>query len=245
MNSSKQVLGFDRKITLTWLDATLQLVADGLSSDEIRHRLDTILEGQVAGTAHNSARGKTKTVLLHIWVNVPSRIIKLRDRAIEIAQTLEMDKYVVLHWGMCVATYPLFLDIALTTGRLLQMQDEVSPSQIQRRTAENWGERSTLTRAVQRVLRNFVDWNMLLDFPQTGYYKAAPKINLKNQSLLELWLIEAYMLGSNLEMRSFKELLSTPALFPFQLGLSRNDFENQSGLEFVRQGLGDELVVMR
>jgi len=245
MNSSKQLLGFDRNITLNWLDATLELAANGLPSSEIYHRLDAMLEGQVAGTTPNSARGKTKTVLMHIWVKVPAQIMKLRDRAIELSQTLDTDKRIVLHWGMCIATYPLFLDIALTTGRLMQMQGEVSGNQIQRRIAEIWGERSTLTIAVQRVLRSLVDWNILLDSDQAKHYKSTPKLILKNQPQLELWLIEAFMAGSNLEMRSFKDLIATPALFPFQISLSSNDFDNQLRLEFVRQGLGDELVVMR
>lgn len=245
MNAPKSVLGFDRKIALTWLDSTLQLVAANFPPDEIRNRLDTVLDGQLSGTAHNSARGKTKTVLMHIWVNVPSRVVTLRDKAVEIAHTLDDEKKVALHWGMCIATYPIFLDIALTTGRLLQMQDEVPLAQIQRRIAEGWGERSTLTRAVQRVLRNFVDWKALLDSQQNGSYRAAPQIDLKSLPVLELWLLEAFMIGSNMEMRSFKELMASPALFPFQLSLSGRDFEAKSGLEFMRQGSGDELVIVR
>lgn len=245
MNPSKPVLGFDRKIALTWLDATLQLVADDLSSNEIRNRLDAILDGQVAGTAHNSARGKTKTVLLHIWVNVPSRVVKLRDKAIQIAHTLDDEKKVALHWGMCIATYPVFLDIALTTGRLLQMQDEVPPAQIQRRIAESWGERSTLTRAVQRVLRNFVDWDVLQDADSSGKYAAAPKIDLTQSIPLELWLLEAFMVGNGLEIREFKDILAAPCLFPFRISLSSANFEGHSGLEFARQGVSSELVIMK
>jgi hypothetical protein len=68
---------------------------------------------------------------------------------------------------------------------------------------------------------------------------------LKSLPVLELWLLEAFMIGSNMEMRSFKELMASPALFPFQLSLSSRDFEAKSGLEFMRQGSGDELVIVR
>jgi hypothetical protein len=245
LSAAKPVLGFDRKIALSWLDDTLQLAAEGLSSAEIRSRLNAVLEGQVAGTATNSARGKTKTVLTHIWVNVPPHAVKLRDKAIELAHTLEQDKRVALHWGMCIATYPLFLDVATTTGRLLQMQDVVPLAQVQRRIADTWGERSTLTRSVQRVLRNFVDWNVLQDAHNSGTYAAAPKINLAQSIPLELWLLEAFMVGNSLEIREFKDILAAPCLFPFRISLSSANFEDYKDLEFARQGTGSELVIMK
>lgn len=245
LSASKPVLGFDRKIALNWLDATLQLTAEGLSPAEIRGRLDVVLEGQVAGTTHNSARGKTKTVLLHIWVNVPPHITKLRDKAIALALTLAPDQRVALHWGMCIATYPFFLDVATTTGRLLQMQDQVSLAQVQRRIADTWGERSTLTRAVQRVLRNLVDWNVLHDANRSGTYESTSKIDLTQSIPLELWLLEAFMVGNSLEIREFKDILAAPCLFPFHLNLSGANFEGHTELEFVRHGASSELVIMK
>lgn len=239
------MLGFDRKIALSWLDDTLQLAAEGLSPADIRDRLDAVLEGQVAGTTHNSARGKTKTVLMHIWVNVPRPAVTLRDKAIELANSLAPDQRVALHWGMCIATYPLFLDVATTTGRLLQMQDEIPLAQVQRRIADTWGERSTLTRAVQRVLRNFVDWDVLQDAKSSGTYTAAPKIDLAQSIPLELWLLEAFMVGNNLEIREFKDILAAPCLFPFHMSLSSANFEGYTGLEFARQGAHSELVIMK
>lgn len=245
MSAAKPVLGFDRKIALSWLDDTLHLATEGLSPADIRDRLDAVLEGQVAGTTHNSARGKTKTVLMHIWVNVPRQAVKLRDKAIELAHTLAPDQRIALHWGMCIATYPLFLDVATTTGRLLQMQDEVPLAQVQRRIADTWGERSTLTRAVQRVLRNFVDWEVLQDVKSSGTYASAPKIDLAQSISLELWLLEAFMVGNNLEIREFKDILAAPCLFPFRISLSSANFEGHAGLEFARQGASSELVIMK
>ena len=60
-----------------------------------------------------------------------------------------------VHWGMCLATYPFFRDVAAATGRLLALQESAALSQIVRRMAESWSERTTATRAVQRVVRSF------------------------------------------------------------------------------------------
>ena len=45
----RRIIGFDRKIALSWLDATADWAAQGLSAAEIRQRLDRLLAGQVAG----------------------------------------------------------------------------------------------------------------------------------------------------------------------------------------------------
>jgi len=66
LSTARKPIGFDRKIQLGWLDATAGWAAEGLSPREIRNRLDEVLAGKVAGSGSHSARGKTKTVLLHI-----------------------------------------------------------------------------------------------------------------------------------------------------------------------------------
>ena len=78
------IIGFDRKIRVGWLDATARLAAAGLSAANVRERLDDVLDGEVAGESPYSARGKTKTVLLHIWVTVPEATAPLRDEALEL-----------------------------------------------------------------------------------------------------------------------------------------------------------------
>lgn len=245
MRSQKRILGFDRKISLDWLDATLHLVEQELSAGEIHTRLNSLLEGQLSGTSHNSARGKTKTVLMHIWVNVPDELVDFRNRAITLSKLHDHDKRVLLHWGMCLVTYPFFFDLALNIGRLLNIQEEISLLQLQRRMVENWGERSTLTRAVQRLIRNMIDWNILRESKQRGHYRLASKILLNNHGNLASWLIEAFMLASDSEVRSFKTIIVNPVFFPFQFALSSSEFERNSKFEIIRQGLGEELVIVR
>jgi subtilisin family serine protease len=77
--AGRKTIGFDRRIRLDWLDATAEWAAQGLSLPEIRSRLDRLLEGQVAGVGHGSARDKTMTVLLHVWVDVLAALVPLRD----------------------------------------------------------------------------------------------------------------------------------------------------------------------
>ena len=62
---ARRIIGFDRKIALSWLDATADWAAQGLAPAAIRQRLGRLLDGQVAG-AGLTARGKTMTVLLRV-----------------------------------------------------------------------------------------------------------------------------------------------------------------------------------
>ena len=44
-----RIIGFDRKISLRWLDATAEWTAQGLATPAIRGQLERLLDGQVAG----------------------------------------------------------------------------------------------------------------------------------------------------------------------------------------------------
>ena len=166
--TTRRIIGFDRKVRLRWLDATAEWTMQGLSVPEVRAQLERLLDGQVAGEGPHSARGKTMTVLLHVWTAVPDAAVPLRDDALVLLGGRTGRDRLPLHWGMCLATYPFFRDVAATTGRLLALQGEVALSQIVRRMAESWGERSTLTRAVQRVVRSFVEWGVLAESGDRG-----------------------------------------------------------------------------
>ena len=68
---SAKTVGFDRELKLKWLDATADLLLEGLTGKDILARLNAILDGELSDGGTRGAKGKTITVLLHIWVKVP------------------------------------------------------------------------------------------------------------------------------------------------------------------------------
>ncbi len=150
----------------------------GLSTPEIRTQLERLFDGHVAGDGPRSARGKTMTVLLHVWMAVPDVAIPLRDDGLALLRGRHGRDRLPLHWGMCLASYPFFGDVAATTGQLLALQGTAALSQIVRRMAESWGQRTTLTRAVQRVVRSFVEWGVLAETGDRGTFSSAAKITV-------------------------------------------------------------------
>ncbi len=243
VTTRRTTIGFDRKIRLSWLDATADWAAQGLPAEEIRTRLERLLEGALPGSAPKGARYKSKAVLLHVWVTLPDEFVPLRNDGLKLLRLRSGKDRLPLHWGMCLSTYPFFHDLAATTGRLLQIQGTAALSQIARRMAESWGDRSTVVRAVQRVTRCFVDWGALRDTREAGVYAALPKTAVREPD--SIWMLEAALADCGSGGQPFRSLITSPVFFPFELNLSARDVGRSARLEIHRQGFDDDLVVPR
>lgn len=151
-------LGLDRDLRRAWLDAAAAVASSRLSSGETQAALMRELDGQIRGSTPQSGRGKTVTILRRIWFTVPSDIESLRDRAITLLAEGDADDRLALHWAMLLATHPFFADAAAVVGRLVGLQGTFERAHLMRRLTERWGDRSTLARAVPRLLASLTEW---------------------------------------------------------------------------------------
>jgi len=150
-----------------------------------------------------------------------------------------------LHWGLVCANHPVVWETASVVGRLLRLQGEASLSQVRVRIVETYGDRSTVVRASQRILRSFSDWGVLEEMRERGVYRASDAQRLENSEIIA-WLIEASLLSSNQKTRVLPQLLASPSLFPFDISLSSKDFLNTSSrIALYRQGRNEELVSLQ
>lgn len=245
MVARRKTIGFDRKIDLAWLNATADWAAKRLPPEEIRWRLEELLADRVAGDGPHSARGKTMTVLLHVWVLVPDHLVPLRNDGIALLQQRSGQGRLPLHWGMCAATYPFFRDVAATTGRLLALQGTATLSQITRRLTEIWGERSTVIRAVQRVMRSMVEWGTLQETSDRGVFRGQSRIAVPARDPVGLWMLGATLGASERSSRLLGSLATDTSLFPFNLNVSAQEVREHPIFETHPQGSGDDLVTLR
>lgn len=245
MKTKWKTIGFDRKIQRIWLDATADWAAEGISASEIRTRVQDLLEGRVAGEGPHSARGKTITVLMHIWVPVPKTLASLRHDGLDLIRGTVGEGKLPVHWGMCLATYPFFQDVAAITGRLLSLQTTVDLSQLIRRVEESWGARSTIPRAVQRVVRSLVDWGALTETAHRGTFQSCQPIPLSSKNGVGIWLLEAAIVGSGRLARPLVGTIRHPMFFPFHITVTPQDVANSTRLELYRQGSDEDLVIIK
>ncbi|WP_013627486.1 hypothetical protein [Rubinisphaera brasiliensis] len=232
------VVGFDRKLKLEWLDDLADQVAKGEDVSTLRTFLHERLEEDHPG---ETARGKSITVLMRIWVFVPDEHHEIREQAFELLKRINAKDRIWLHWGMCILAYPLFRDTATAIGRLLKLQDEFTLAQLQRRLIDSWGERSTVVRAFQRVVRSMVEWHTLEDADTPGHFRAPTKVTTKSKSL-QIWFLRACHAATGKEMVEVDQLLSLPSSFPFKITVAKSDLRNSKDFSIHRQGLDMDMV---
>ncbi len=235
------IIGFDRRLRQEWLDAIAsKLTVHATTVPELRKFGHKLLRTEYPG---DEARGKTLTVLFHLWVDVPANAVALRDSARELLVDLEPRQRIALHWGLGLATYPFYRDVADATGRILALQDSISLAQIQRRLAERWGQRSTTERAAQRIIRSWIDWGVLRESKQRGTYIAGKPIGVSKS--LAYWTVEALLVGADAESQAVAQVHKAPQLFPFDVKVSAHELRCAPRLDVHRQGAGEDVVMLR
>lgn len=237
-------IGIDRRVDLEWLDAVAAQVASGVEEPAIRDAIFKLLDGVVTGgSKRGTACHKTMSVLSRTWVNVSSDTRSLRDRAASLLPHLTKTQRLSLHWALLTATYPFFADVATNTGRLLALQGNLNLAQLTRRMREEWGDRSTMTRAVQRVIRSMVQWGVLADSDQRGVYSGAKEPILVSANLGEL-LLEALLIRHGGESLPVDQALRHPCFFPFSVDLRAYQLRRSTRFDVHRQGLDVDVVTL-
>lgn len=245
MNGPMQI-GFSQRIQLDWLERTASLLLMGHMRDEIQAALQELLRDQlsVGGTALRGNREKAISILQKIWVTVPKEVEPFRDEGLSHLNRLPLTDHLPVHWGMTIVVYPFVSVVAEAVGRLLRLQGSCAAMQVQRRLREQLGERETVARAARRVIRCFIDWGVLQEIEEKGVYHAVPVRSIVDKKLAA-WLIEAILRASGSTAVSLKAVVQSPALFPFVVGpLSIGDLEGHDRLEWFRQGLDEEMVML-
>jgi len=231
-------IGFDRKVQLDWLDATVAQCQIDRNPDRVLRNVDRLLENEIVG---DKARRNTLTVLMRIWLKAPADQKGIRDEGLTLATQVAPHERLWLHWGMSLLAYPFFRDVAATVGQLGRLQGVFSHAQVQRRMIEGWGQRTTLERAVQRLLRTFVEWQVLTETALRGQYTMAPTRRTENQDLA-FWFFDCALRAHEAEQVPLHELAKLPYAFPFDPTPFVDAIRRSDRFEISRQGLDLDMV---
>ncbi|MBI3958968.1 MAG: hypothetical protein HY328_09170 [Chloroflexi bacterium] len=234
-SASSSLIGFDRFVSLTWLDKAVDIAYTEGSVDDLRSWLAERIEGP-------AALKKTNSVLTAIWLRSDPATAWLRNQALTIFPGISMEERIVLHWGMALTTYPLFRATASVMGRLLRLQGEFRTQDIRSRVLEQYGSIGTVPRAVNRIVQSVKDWGVIA-YTDTHYIPDR-RLQIDNPSLLA-WLLEACILTSARDHWELTDLLQATELFPFDLSKTGHLAVRRSPRFVVtREGLDREIILL-
>lgn len=249
MGKRHEALGIKQVVRLEWMQKTANFLLAGLNEKEIRLELHELLSSKT-GSGSSAERGTTSraqavNMLMKIWVSPVPELLDLRDEALALLRGHSSDKLSV-HWSMISAAYPFWFNVARQIGRLLNLQEQVTQSQIINRIKEQYGDRETVIRYARYTLRSMVGWGVLKDLETKGCYEKLLHVRPVDQSLSML-MVEAALQAIPDQKGTIGTLLNNPAFFPFHLPVMTGDFISQHSrrIEVVRYGLDDELLTLQ
>jgi hypothetical protein len=210
-------IGFSsQRVRYRWIEKSAQLFLAGLPARAATVELRSLLENDPREKHLAAAsRKRAVSILRRTWIAPPPPVRSLRDTAASLLRNLPRSDHLVIHWGMLMAAYPFWADVAASAGRLLSMQERLTARQLKRRLVEQYGDREIVLRATRTVLRTFVDWGTLKEV-RPGIYERIPPIPVRHETTLP-WLAEIVMLARGVSEMPLSAFLSAPELFPFKI----------------------------
>ncbi|WP_298068440.1 hypothetical protein [uncultured Mailhella sp.] len=249
MGKRHEAIGIKQAIRFEWMQKTVNLLLAGLDAKTIRQELHEFLADKKGNGLKGERSDQTRTFvvnnLMKIWVSPDPELISFRDASLAF---LRETPYMALavHWGMVSAVYPFWFNVASQIGRLLTLQDQLTQTQIIKRLKEQYGDRQTVSRYAQFVIRSFVAWKVLRDSQSMGCYEKAAPVSIAEPNLAIL-MFESALLATPEAKAALGLLLNNPAFFPFQLPVMTGAFVSQRSdrIEVVRYGLDDDLLKLK
>ena len=176
----------------------------------------------------------------------PKDFETLRLLGLELMKQTPLNERTLIHWGMIAAVYPFWSAVAAQIGRLLRLQGTVTAIQIQRRIREQYGERETVSRRARYIIRSFLDWGVIQETNTKGIYKSENTLAVDDIRLIA-WLVEASLYARSNGAVPLKDLIDSPALFPFRIKSIRAEtlIAVSPRLDFLRHGLDEDLIMLK
>ena len=249
MNRRHDKLGIKQTIQKHWMDYVVQMMLAGLNEKEIRAELDEFLatQKQSGGTGERGKKTYGMAIsILASWFAPDKDLISFRDYALELIRHENIKNWLPCHWAVISASYPFWFNVAKQTGRLFNLQDQITQVQVFSRLKEQYGDRETVARNSRYVIRSFVAWGVLEDSKVKGCYEQCKPMGISEPNLAIL-LYEAALYAHKEGKAALGFLKNSPAFFPFRLPVLTGDYISQQSktIDVVRYGLDDELLKLR
>ncbi len=227
-------IGFMCDLKLPWLNQTADFVCENLPEEEIKERLDKYLGFEIR--SENNIR-RTREILLNIWYRKTEYSSLLHPDAMLLYKKFRDDSLPV-HWGLMLAAYPVFADFCRVIGKIAHFQSSLTLSQIKRRMADEWGERSTLFKSIDEMAATLRAFGVLAsDSPGKYHILRYP---VKQEDIGSFLVCSAMSVGTR-SSYSYQDINDMDTLFPFEYQLEKESMLQDERFEI--NNLGGELAV--
>jgi hypothetical protein len=249
IDKNNDKLGIKQTLQRPWMDRAVQMLLAGMSEKEIRADLNEFLKTQKQSGGIGERGRKTyamATALLASWFSPAPNLVTHRNEVLKFARGLTVEEWLPLHWIIVSASYPFWFNVAIQVGRLFNLQDHITQTQVFRRVKEQYGDRETVVRNARYTIRSFVAWGVLRDCEIKGCYEKSPCIYVSDPYLAIL-MLESGLHATNEGKGSLRLLLNNPAFFPFQLPFITGDFVSQQSdrIDVIPCGWDDHLLRLK
>ena len=151
-------------------------------------------------------------------------------------------KKLLLHWGMLLIRFPFFRDICYYIGLLDSIQKEIPVKKLHQKMIEKWGHRTSMIRALDRVIQSMIEWNVITK--SNSFLYVNEPIEIKEIDLL-LWFLECLFKAENAQTMTYENLVSSLTKFPFVINLPSYYAKKSKRFEYYIQGTNLETVSLK
>jgi hypothetical protein len=237
MKSLLPVIGFDRYVELDWCRESFEVALGKKTAEQLSELVGHALKGK-------ESQRKALDILKRFSTKPFPELNNFVSRGLKIYESGDYTNTLPIAWGCAIASYPFFGFTAQTTGRLFSLHGDCSIKEIQRRMAENYGDRNGIERAVARVLQTQSKWGVFERDESKKRIWAKPQINILDEHLTT-WLVESAIRFSGKPL-PLVTIHTLPLLFPFKFKASlAYVISNSPNLELRSEGSDKQIVALR
>lgn len=229
-----KMVGLSRNLKMSWLNKTVELLAENLPEEEFKAKLNDYLSFEIKSPINLR---KTRQILMHLWYYDNAETNALRTQARSLIEKNPANA-LASHWCMLLATYPIFVDASRIIGKLSEFEDEFTLKQLKGKIFDEWGERATLFHSIEKMIATMRALNVL-NTEKPGRYTIV-KYAIKDDDVNAL-LACTGMIVENKGNYTLQELRGMSYMFPFNYHIEREMLMVND--KFAIANIGGEMVV--
>ena len=238
MGYKKLAVGADRFLALKWANYAFELFQTSDREDNLYRSLRAFLDSEIKGDVTSR---KTSNHLKSLWLTKDDPYQPLRLAALSIPHASHPEFLPFLHLGVAMNVFPIYRETLRAIGTLDKVINPIPKQAVVERVLENFGNTSSIPRAVARIIQTLEDWKFIIIERKVITLK---QIEVKEHQL-SAWFITALVMANNANGIVLSDLPMVPEKLGIQLADPREIIRQSENLVINRNLNGQEMVTIK